>query len=97
MAMTEVGVFRPQMTTCEENWLGEEDMRGIEAFLEWAVGEGNREIRRIAGLVTPGGKDAVDVVAAAAEPPPEDFLTGKHTLVFSPFNMSLVCMRNLHY
>ncbi|KAH0538863.1 hypothetical protein FGG08_004580 [Glutinoglossum americanum] len=73
MAMTEAGVFRPQRTACEEGWLGEDDMRGVEAFLEWAVGDGNREIRRIAGLTTPGGKEPV-VIAATGEPPPEDFL-----------------------
>jgi transcription initiation factor TFIID subunit 3 len=80
LAMTEVGLFRPQMNVCEEDWLGEEDMRGLDGFLEWATGDGNREIRRIAGLVGPTGKDAIEAVAAATETPPEDFLASKPSL-----------------
>lgn len=34
----------------EEQVKGEEDMRGIEAFLNWCTGDINKEIRRIAGL-----------------------------------------------
>ncbi|KAI9776570.1 MAG: hypothetical protein M1839_009474 [Geoglossum umbratile] len=71
IAMIEVGLFQPQMDACEEDWLGEEDTRGLNAFVDWATGNGNREIRRIAGLVGPSGKDAIE---AAAESPPEDFL-----------------------
>ena len=85
MAMTEVGFFQPQMNTCDEDWLGEEDTRGLDAFLEWAMGGGNREIRRIAGLVGPSGKDAIEVVAAAAETPPEDFLASTPPYPLPPF------------
>ncbi|KAI9869092.1 MAG: hypothetical protein M1813_002916 [Trichoglossum hirsutum] len=74
-AMAEVGALKPQVTVCEEDWLGEEDLRGLEAFLEWAVGEGNREIRRISGLVAPRGKEAVGAVTASADSLPEDFLS----------------------
>lgn len=35
----------------EEQVRGEEDMRGVEAFLSWCMGPGALEIRRIAGLV----------------------------------------------
>ena len=34
----------------EEQVKGEEDMRGIEGFINWCTGDSNKEIRRIAGL-----------------------------------------------
>lgn len=71
----------------EEQVRGEEDMRGIEAFISWCTGPNALEIRRIAGLVpetpTPstvdltasaalGGKDAAEAMLVEK---PEDFLT----------------------
>lgn len=71
MALQDVGALWPQISIMEEQARGEEDMRGIEGFIEWMKGEENQEIRRIAGLApTPG-----EVVEIEAEKR-EDFLTG---------------------
>jgi len=48
MAMQDCGALAPEKVQEEEDFDGEEDMRGIDAFLEWARGAGNREIRRVA-------------------------------------------------
>lgn len=72
MALQDVGALWPQMSTMEEQCRDEEDLRGVEAFVGWMKGEGNHEIRRIAGLaVTPG--EALDMAALEER---EDFLTG---------------------
>lgn len=60
------------MSVMEEQCNGEEDLKGIEAFVGWLKGEGNREIRRIAGLAPSEG----EIVALEASEPREDFLTG---------------------
>ena len=70
----------------EEQVRGEEDMRGIEAFISWCMGPGALEIRRIAGLapemftaITDLSASAALAGKAAAETMlverPEDFLT----------------------
>ncbi|KAL6720806.1 hypothetical protein ACLMJK_002731 [Lecanora helva] len=54
MAMQDVGVLYPSTGEMEEEVKGgEEDLRGVEGFVNWCTGEGNREIRRIAGMTTP--------------------------------------------
>ena len=66
--MQAVGVFRPQISIIEEAWSVEgEDLRGVQAFLEWCMGPQNREIRRVAGM-DGEGLEGVEV---------EDFLTGE--------------------
>ncbi|KAI9802509.1 MAG: hypothetical protein M1833_001581 [Piccolia ochrophora] len=74
MAMQQCGVFRPQMSVAEEEWVGEEDMRGLDNFLEWIVGDGNREIRRVAGMQVVGeaAADAAELEKLSAG---EDFLS----------------------
>lgn len=72
MALQDVGAFVPQMSAMEELWNGEEDMRGLENFLDWVKGDANKEIRRIAGLAPTEG-EVVDVEALGQK---EDFLTG---------------------
>lgn len=72
MALQQVGAFVPQMDAMEEQWNGEEDMRGLEAFLEWVKGDANKEIRRVAGLAPTEG----EVVDAELLGQREDFLTG---------------------
>lgn len=47
MAMQDCGVLGPEKSFEDQEREGE-DMRGVEAFLEWAHGKRNREIRRIA-------------------------------------------------
>ena len=73
MALQDVGALRPQISTMEEQFRDEEDMRGMEAFILWMEGEGNKEIRRIAGLASSEG-EVVDVNAMEKK---EDFLTGE--------------------
>ncbi|KAL8731115.1 MAG: hypothetical protein Q9166_003643 [cf. Caloplaca sp. 2 TL-2023] len=72
MALQDVGALWPQKSAMEEHLTGEEDMRGIEAFVKWAMGEESREIRRVAGLIeTEAPLPGIDVPAEK-----EDFLTG---------------------
>ena len=73
----------------EEQVTGEEDLRGIEAFIAWCVGEPNREIRRVAevlpesdnalakpaDIITDPKAAVAEATAAALEIPQEDFLT----------------------
>lgn len=50
MAMQACGVLGPEVIL-EEQGFGDaeqEDMRGVENFIDWAMGKENREIRRIA-------------------------------------------------
>ena len=72
MALQDVGALRPQISIMEEQYRGEEDMRGMEAFIQWMEGEGHQEIRRIAGLAGVDG-EVVDVEAVEKE----DFLSGE--------------------
>lgn len=70
LALQDAGALRPQMRDTEETWRGEEDLRGLEAFLGWFLGPANREIRRIAGFV-PSEGDVIDADSIEKE----DFLT----------------------
>lgn len=58
-ALQDAGALRPQLRDWEEDWAGEEDIRGLEGFLGWFTGPTNREIRRIAGFLPTEG-DVVD-------------------------------------
>ncbi|KAJ5125002.1 Bromodomain transcription factor [Penicillium bovifimosum] len=69
-ALQDAGALRPQMREWEEEWHGEEDMRGLDGFLGWITGPAHREIRRIAGFV-PSEGDMVDPDAVEKE----DYLT----------------------
>ena len=75
MALQDVGALWPQKTAMEEHITGQEDLRGIEAFVKWMEGEEHQEIRRIAKL-----EDA-EVPVAGTEGPAEkeDFLSGAVT------------------
>lgn len=46
--MQDCGAISPEKILEEQIYDGEEDTRGVEAFLDWAMGPENREIRRIA-------------------------------------------------
>ncbi|GLI78319.1 hypothetical protein PoHVEF18_006630 [Penicillium ochrochloron] len=69
-ALQDAGALRPQLREWEEEWAGEEDLRGLESLLGWITGPVHREIRRIAGFV-PSEGDMVDPDAIEKE----DFLT----------------------
>ena len=62
MAMQDCGALAPEKVLEEQEFDGEEDIRGVDDFLAWATGAGNREIRRVA---LEGGDGAK-----------EDYLTG---------------------
>jgi transcription initiation factor TFIID subunit 3 len=65
MAMQDCGALLPQKSLEEEEFEGEEDMRGVENFVAWATGKVNREIRRVA--------------LEGADAAKEDYLTGMCT------------------
>jgi transcription initiation factor TFIID subunit 3 len=48
MALQRSGALLPERLPEEQEYLGEEDMRGVENFVAWAMGSVNREIKRIA-------------------------------------------------
>ncbi len=48
MALQRAGALLPEHIIEEQEYLGEEDTRGVEGFLAWATGALNREITRIA-------------------------------------------------
>lgn len=86
LAFQDAGALYPQMSAMEEQVRGEEDMRGIEAFISWCTGPGALEIRRIAGLAPETSTAITDLSASAAlagkaaaetmlVEKPEDFLT----------------------
>ncbi|GES64958.1 bromodomain associated protein [Aspergillus terreus] len=69
-ALQDAGALRPQLREWEEDWQGEEDLRGLEGFISWFTGPSNREIRRIAGFI-PSEGDMIDADFLEKE----DFLT----------------------
>ena len=71
MALYEAGALRPQLSQMEEQARGEEDMRGVEAFLAWFNGPVNKEISRIAGFLASQG-DVLDADSLGKE----DYLSG---------------------
>lgn len=69
-ALQDAGAIRPQLREMEEDWQGEEDMRGLQSFLGWIKGPAHAEILRVAGFL-PSEGDIVDPDAVKKE----DFLT----------------------
>lgn len=71
LALQDAGAFHPSMSEMEEQVLGQEDMRGVDAFIAWCQGEGNREIRRIAGMEpSPSSSTALASSSALNNIPP---------------------------
>lgn len=62
MAMQDCGAILPEKIMEDQIYDDEEDVRGVTAFVEWAMGAGNKEIRRIA--------------LEGADDSKEDYLTG---------------------
>lgn len=63
MAMQDCGSLAPEKVMEQQEFDGQEDLRGVENFIAWAMGPANHEIRRIA---LEGGEGAK-----------EDYLTGE--------------------
>ena len=63
MAMQDCGALLPEKVLEEQEFDGEEDTRGVDNFIAWAMGAGSKEIRRVALEGVDGAKD--------------DYLTGK--------------------
>ncbi|CZR65905.1 related to TAF(II) complex (TBP-associated protein complex) component [Phialocephala subalpina] len=57
MAMQDCGVLTPEKVIQEQEFNGEEDIRGVENFIKWATGPRNHEIRRIALEGSEGAKE----------------------------------------
>ncbi|KAN0084717.1 hypothetical protein V8E54_001184 [Elaphomyces granulatus] len=70
LALQDMSVLRPQMRDAEEQWRGEEDLRGLETFIDWFTGPINHEIRRVACFV-PSEGDVIDAEFLEQE----DYLT----------------------
>lgn len=62
MAMQDCGALIPEKVMEEQEFYGQEDTRGVDAFVAWAMGKVNSEIRRVALEGSDGAK--------------EDYLTG---------------------
>ncbi|KAK4201804.1 hypothetical protein QBC40DRAFT_48862 [Triangularia verruculosa] len=61
MALQGVGALLPERSQQVQDYLGNEDMRGVEAFIAWATGPINKEIQRIA---LDGNDEATDYLDA---------------------------------
>lgn len=55
--MQDCGALAPEKILKEQEFNGEEDVRGVENFIAWAMGSRNREIRRIALEGSDGARD----------------------------------------
>ncbi|CAG7944853.1 unnamed protein product [Penicillium salamii] len=69
-ALQDAGAIRPQLREMDEDWQGEEDMRGLQSFIGWIKGPAHAEIRRVAGFL-PSEGDIIDPDAIEKE----DYLT----------------------
>ncbi|KAL9100798.1 MAG: hypothetical protein Q9163_003864, partial [Psora crenata] len=54
LALQDVGLLHPTRSEAEQHFTGQEDVRGLNGFVEWCTGPVNAEIRRVAGM---GGGD----------------------------------------
>ncbi|KAI9744577.1 MAG: hypothetical protein M1818_002106 [Claussenomyces sp. TS43310] len=48
MAMQECGILIPEKVIEDQDYEGEEDTRGVDCFIAWAMGPANKEIIRVA-------------------------------------------------
>jgi transcription initiation factor TFIID subunit 3 len=75
MALQDCGALGPEKCMEDEEFEGEEDMRGVEEFLAWITGMPNEAIRRVASEVG----DAAN----------EDYLSGTSSFL-SDINLALM-------
>lgn len=62
MALRDAGALQPEKLATEQEWLGEEDVRGVEEFIEWFSGQRMRELMEMG--VGDGDIDATDYLNA---------------------------------
>ncbi|GAO16137.1 hypothetical protein UVI_02040320 [Ustilaginoidea virens] len=67
MALHDAGAFQPEKVATEEAWLGEEDVGGVEEFIEWFSGQRMRELMDIG--IGDGESDATDYLNGTSIPP----------------------------
>lgn len=82
MALQRAGALLPERVVEEQEYLGEEDMRGVENFIEWATGALNREIGRIALDGDDEARDYLDgnAPSTSQKPTTKTVLTDDHQL-----------------
>ena len=80
MALEHVGLLKPDKDFTEQLMAGQEDTRGVDAFIQWATGPQNLRIRKVAGLDKPTTGDAE--MDGAEEPRETDYLSGMFQLIY---------------
>jgi transcription initiation factor TFIID subunit 3 len=58
LALQDVGALLPQTVAVAEDWRGEEDLRGVEEFVEWFTGQRMKEMMEFGN--GDGESDATD-------------------------------------
>lgn len=76
MALEDCGAFMPNKEFTEQIYYGKEDTRGVDSFIQWAMGPKNARIRKVAGLDKPTA--GVPEIEGAEEPKETDYLSGKY-------------------
>ncbi|KAI9883369.1 MAG: hypothetical protein M1823_004859 [Watsoniomyces obsoletus] len=74
-ALQQCAVFKPQLHPTEELIVGEEDLRGVQNFIDWIMGRAHHEIRRVAGRTSEPDHGPLGGVGSAAPLIREDYLT----------------------
>ena len=69
IALQEAGALLPEKVSAEQEWRGEEDLRGVEEFVKWFSG--------------PRMKEIMDFAQGDGEADETDYLHGMHLLPFS--------------
>ncbi|KAI0175705.1 hypothetical protein GGR52DRAFT_325903 [Hypoxylon sp. FL1284] len=72
MALEDCGAIWPVREFTEQEVSGEEDMRGVDDFIQWSQGKKNQRIRKVAGLDKPVATDVG--VEGVEEQRPTDYL-----------------------
>ncbi|KAM5356068.1 hypothetical protein ACJ41O_002714 [Fusarium nematophilum] len=62
MALQDAGALMPDRIPTEEDWRGEEDLRGVEEFIEWFAGQRMKEMMEVGS--GDGETDATDYLNA---------------------------------
>ncbi|KAI0896951.1 hypothetical protein F4806DRAFT_415701 [Annulohypoxylon nitens] len=73
MALEDCGAFMPNKEFTEQIYYGKEDTRGVDSFIQWAMGPKNARIRKVAGLDKPTA--GVPEIEGAEEPKETDYLS----------------------